>query len=286
MIHPRNWFRKAMAKMKTGVGSTDRANDEIREIEVKIDFTPNALASILYNQGNTQVLVCVTKAPSLPRWFPRDSDRGWVHAEYSLLPGSTDTRFRRERSGAKGRTMEIERLVARSLRGAVDLEQLGPVALTVDCDILNADGGTRCASITAANIALRLAVRRLIASGECLPKGKRLTREEIRKGAEKENLSQKEMDSHEMSVMPNDVAAISVGMVEGQIWTDLDYILDSNADVDMNVVMTSAGEFVEVQGTGEEATYSRKDLDSLIDAAEIGISKLHQLQTDILSDAS
>ena len=169
-------FRTHMAKMKTGVGSTERENDEIREIEVKLDFTPNALSSLLYSQGNTQVLVCVTKAPSLPRWFPRDSDRGWVHAEYSLLPGSTDTRFRRERSGAKGRTMEIERLVARSLRGAVDLEQLGPVALTVDCDILNADGGTRCASITAANIALRLAVRRLISSGECLPKDRRLTR--------------------------------------------------------------------------------------------------------------
>lgn len=127
-----------MAKVKTGVGSTDRTNDEIREIEVKLDFTPNALSSLLYRQGKTQILVCVTKAPSLPRWFPRDSDRGWVHAEYSLLPGSTDTRFRRERSGAKGRTMEIERLVARSLRGAVDLENLGPVALTVDCDILNA----------------------------------------------------------------------------------------------------------------------------------------------------
>ncbi len=272
--------------MKTDIGSTDRANDEIREIEVKLDFTPNALASILYHQGNTQVLVCVTKAPSLPRWFPRDSDRGWVHAEYSLLPGSTDTRFRRERSGAKGRTMEIERLVARSLRGAVDLEQLGPVALTVDCDILNADGGTRCASITAANIALRLAVRRLIATGDCLPKEKRPTREEIRNGTKKEPLTQEEMTSHEMSVMPNDVAAISVGLVDGQVWTDLDYILDSNADVDMNVVMTSAGEFVEVQGTGEEATYSRGELDSLIDAAQFGISELHKLQTEVLLDAS
>jgi len=286
MIHPRDWFRMGMAKVKTGVGSSDRTNDEIRDIEVKLDFTPNALSSLLYRQGNTQVLVCVTKAPSLPRWFPRDSDRGWVHAEYSLLPGSTDTRFRRERNGAKGRTMEIERLVARSLRGAVDLEHLGPVALTVDCDILNADGGTRCASITAANIALRLAVRRLISSGECLPKEKRLTREEIRNGAKKETLSEEEMDFHEMSVMPNDVAAISVGVVDGQVWTDLDYILDSNADVDMNVVMTSAGDFVEVQGTGEEATYSRKELDSLIDAAEAGISKLHELQSELLSNAS
>ena len=275
-----------MAKAKTDVGSIERANDEMRKIEVNLDFTPNALSSLLYSQGNTQVLVCVTKAPSLPRWFPRDSDRGWVHAEYSLLPGSTDTRFRRERSGAKGRTMEIERLVARSLRGAVDLENLGPVALTVDCDILNADGGTRCASITAANIALRLAVRRLISMGDCLPKEKRLTREEIRKGAKPETLTEDEMHSHEMLVMPHDVAALSVGMVDGRVWTDLDYILDSNADVDMNVVMTSDGEFVEVQGTGEEATYSRKELDSLIDAAEVGISKLHSLQTNTLSDAS
>ena len=285
MIHPGDWFRIIMAKAKTGVGSIERANDEMRKIEVKIDFTPNALSSLLYSQGNTQVLVCVTKAPSLPRWFPRDSDRGWVHAEYSLLPGSTDTRFRRERSGAKGRTMEIERLVARSLRGAVDLENLGPVALTVDCDILNADGGTRCASITAANIALRLAVRRLISTGDCLPKEKRLTREEIRKGAKPETLTEDEMHSHEMLVMPHDVAALSVGMVDGRVWTDLDYILDSNADVDMNVVMTSDGEFVEVQGTGEEATYSRKELDSLIDAAEVGISKLHRLQANTLSDA-
>ena len=286
MIHPGDGFRIIMAKAKTDVGSIERANDEMRKIEVKLDFTPNALSSLLYSQGNTQVLVCVTKAPSLPRWFPRDSDRGWVHAEYSLLPGSTDTRFRRERSGAKGRTMEIERLVARSLRGAVDLENLGPVALTVDCDILNADGGTRCASITAANIALRLAVRRLISMGDCLPKEKRLTREEIRKGAKPETLTEDEMHSHEMLVMPHDVAALSVGMVDGRVWTDLDYILDSNADVDMNVVMTSDGEFVEVQGTGEEATYSRKELDSLIDAAEVGISKLHRLQANTLSDAS
>tara|TARA_S200000501_G_scaffold360263_1_gene387132 strand:+ start:199 stop:1026 length:828 start_codon:yes stop_codon:yes gene_type:complete len=273
-----------MSKMKADLGNANRENHEMREIEVKLDFTPNALSSLLYCQGKTQVLVCVTKAPSLPRWFPRDAERGWIHAEYSLLPGSTDTRFRRERNGAKGRTMEIERLVARSLRGAIDLEQLGPLALTVDCDILNADGGTRCASITAANIALRLAIRRLISSGECIPKDKRLTKEEIRKGAKAEPLSHDEMALHEESVMPHDVAALSVGVVDGQVWTDLDYILDSNADVDMNVVMTSSGDFVEVQGTGEEATFSRSELESLIDAAETGISKLHRLQRNALSD--
>jgi len=274
-----------MAKVKSGVGTTDRANDEIREIGVKLDFTQNALASLLYSQGDTQVLVCVTKADSLPRWFPRDAQRGWVHAEYSLLPGSTDTRFRRERNGAKGRTMEIERLVARSLRAAVDLEELGPVALTVDCDILNADGGTRCASITAASMALRLAVRRLIASGECMPKDKRLSRDEIRKGATQESLTQEEMAEQELSVMPDDVAALSVGMVEGGVWTDLDYVLDSNADVDMNVVMTSSGQFVEVQGTGEEATYSREEFEALVDAAVSGISKINEIQSKILSVA-
>ena len=132
--------------------------------------------------GKSVILACVTKADGLPRWFPRDSQRGWIHAEYSLLPGSTDSRFRRERNGAKGRTQEIERLVARSLRGAIDLEQLGPLALTVDCDVLNADGGTRCASITAACIALRLAVRRLINEGECLPIGLRPSREDLKNG--------------------------------------------------------------------------------------------------------
>ena len=286
MIHPGVSSRRVMAKVKSGLGSSDRKKDQLREVDVKLDFTPNALASLLYSQGDTQVLVCVTRAPSLPRWFPRDSDRGWVHAEYSLLPGSTDTRFRRERGGAKGRTMEIERLVARSLRGAVDLEELGPIALTVDCDILNADGGTRGASITAASIGLRLAIRRLIASGECLPKDRRLTREQIRKGAKTQELSRDEMEEHEASVMPMDVAALSVGMVEGMVVTDLDYVLDSNADVDMNVVMTSAGAFVEVQGTGEEATYTREELDSLIEAAMDGISKLHSIQSSILADAS
>ena len=159
-----------MAKDKTGF-NPDREQNEMRHVEVELDFTPNALASVLYRQGDTVILVCVTKERSLPRWFPRDATKGWVHAEYSLLPGSTDSRFRRERNGAKGRTQEIERLIARSLRAAVDLEALGPVAINVDCDVLNADGGTRCASITAAGIALRLAVRRLIASGDCLPGG-------------------------------------------------------------------------------------------------------------------
>ena len=175
--------------------------------------------------------------------------------------------------------------MARSLRGAIDLEELGPIALTVDCDILNADGGTRCASITAASIAMRLAVRRLIANGECLPKDKRLTREQIRNGIEVEGLADEEKMAHEYAVMPHDVAALSVGMVGGEVKTDLDYILDSNADVDMNVVMTSDGGFVEVQGTGEESTYTRAELDSMVDAASEGITDLHAFQSSILSDS-
>jgi ribonuclease PH len=270
-----------MAKFKTEL-TTSRNADEMRSVEVEIDFTSNALASILYRQGETVVLACCTKEARLPGWFPRDSTKGWVHAEYSLLPGSTDSRFRRERRGAKGRTQEIERLVARSLRAAVDLEELGPIALNVDCDILNADGGTRCASITAANLALRLGVRRLIAAGVCLPKNMRPTEEQRRSGWSPPVLSEEEQLAHEMRVMEHDVAAISVGLIDGKSYLDLDYNLDSNADVDMNVVKVSNGAFVEVQGTGEESTYQREELDALLDMADIGFEALFEMQKSIL----
>jgi len=270
-----------MAKFKTDLNTT-RNVDEMRNVEVEIDFTSNALASILYRQGETVVLACCTKEARLPGWFPRDSNKGWVHAEYSLLPGSTDSRFRRERRGAKGRTQEIERLVARSLRAAVDLEELGPIALNVDCDILNADGGTRCASITAANLALRLGVRRLIAAGVCLPQNMRPNEEQRRSGWSAPVLSEDEQMAHEMRVMPHDVAAISVGLINGKSYLDLDYNLDSNADVDMNVVKVSNGAFVEVQGTGEESTYQREELDALLDMADIGFSSLFEMQKTIL----
>ena len=270
-----------MAKFKTEL-TTSRNADEMRSVEVEIDFTSNALASILYRQGETVVLACCTKEARLPGWFPRDSTKGRVHAEYSLLPGSTDSRFRRERRGAKGRTQEIERLVARSLRAAVDLEELGPIALNVDCDILNADGGTRCASITAANLALRLGVRRLIAAGVCLPKNMRPTEEQRRSGWSPPVLSEEEQMAHEMRVMEHDVAAISVGLIDGKSYLDLDYNLDSNADVDMNVVKVSNGAFVEVQGTGEESTYQREELDALLDMADIGFEALFEMQKTIL----
>lgn len=286
MIHERVFSPPTMGKMKSADIDISREQDKLRDIEVTLDFTPNALSSVLYKQGETVILACVTKADGLPRWFPRDSQRGWVHAEYSLLPGSTDSRFRRERNGAKGRTQEIERLVARSLRGAIDLEQLGPIALTVDCDVLNADGGTRCASITAACIALRLAVRRLIEQSECLPIGLRPSRDDLKNGWKKPELTKEEKLDHENSVIRNNVAAVSVGLIGDDIFLDLDYILDSNADVDMNVIMTSDGEFVEVQGTGEESTYTREQLNSLLDMAEKGNSLLHQMQVKVLTDAN
>ena len=270
-----------MAKFKTEF-STEREANEMRHVEVEIDFTPNALASILYRQGDTVILACCTKEARLPGWFPRDSNKGWVHAEYSLLPGSTDSRFRRERRGAKGRTQEIERLIARSLRAAVDLEALGPVALNVDCDVLNADGGTRCASITAANIALRLAVRRLIAQGQCLPLDMRPTEDQRKSGWTAPSLSETERTNHENAVIPHDLAAISVGLIDGEVYLDLDYILDSNADVDMNVVKTADGKYVEVQGTGEESTFSGDELIALLARADGGIDALFEAQKAIL----
>jgi len=266
-----------MAKMKHTEPEFTRERDEMRPISVEFDFTQNALASVLYKQGSTVVLACATKAPRLPRWFPRDATRGWVNAEYSLMPGSTDTRFNRERRGAKGRTMEIERLVARSLRGVIDLEALGPLALTVDCDILNADGGTRCASITAASLALRQAIRRLIASGDCLPLDMRPAH-----GGDAPTLTAEQAAAHEMAVMPHDVAAVSVGVVGDGIYLDLDYILDSNADVDMNVVMTSDGNYVEIQGTGEESTFTEAQLADMLSLARKGIGELNTLQSDLL----
>ena len=275
----------AMAKTKPGFSPAEngRAKDEMRDVEVELNFTPNALASILYKQGDTVVLACCTRARSLPRWFPRDATKGWVNAEYSLLPGSTDSRFGRERRGAKGRTYEIERLIARSLRAGIDLEQLGPHSLTVDCDILNADGGTRCASIAAASIALRLGVRRLIADGLCLPADDRPNQEQQRdRDWQARELSDEEKAAHEAAVIPANIAAISVGLLGEDVYLDLDYHLDSNADVDMNVVGTSDGRLIEVQATGEESTYSRDQLNELMDMAEQGLNRLYTLQIDVL----
>ena len=266
-----------MAKIKSGF-TPKREQNEMRHVEVELDFTPNALASVLYRQGDTVILACVTKEARLPGWFPRNATKGWVHAEYSLLPASTDSRFRRERRGAKGRTQEIERLIARSLRAAVDLEELGPIALNVDCDVLNADGGTRCAAITAGNIALRLAVRRLISNGTCMPADLRLTEDQKKEGVAPATMTDEEKKSHEARVLPHELAAVSVGLIDGEVYLDLDYDLDSNADVDMNVIKTSDGRYVEIQGTGEESTFSGEELIKLLSVADGGIDAIFEAQ--------
>ena len=271
-----------MAKFKTELNLT-RTPDEMRAPEVTLDFTPNALASVLYKQGDTVVLACCTKESSLPRWFPRDATKGWVHAEYSLLPGSTDSRFRRERNGAKGRTQEIERLIARSLRAAVDLEALGPVALNVDCDVLNADGGTLCFHHGCQH---RPQIGR--SKADCT---RRLSLVDMRPTYEqrKEGWTPPALDALQPTTnerfFPHDLAAVSVGLIDGKVYLDLDYVLDSNADVDMNVIKTSDGRYVEIQGTGEEATFSAEELTALLAGADGGLATLFAFQESVLNGA-
>ena len=201
------------------------------------------------------VLCTVSEENSVPR-FLRGTGRGWVTAEYSLLPGSTDRRADREvsRGRASGRTLEIQRLIGRSLRAVADLSALGERTLWVDCDVLQADGGTRCASITGAYVALAVATQRLAARGDLL-----------------------------RSPLRDSVAAVSVGIVGGEVMLDLAYEEDSRAEVDMNVVATGAGRFVEVQGTGEEGTFSQEELHSLTSLALRGIEQLAEQQRQALA---
>jgi ribonuclease PH len=207
--------------------------------------------------GKTKILCTVSEEIGVPRWL-RGTGRGWLTSEYSLLPGSTDRRGQREASRGKvsGRTAEIQRLIGRSLRAVVDMEVLGERTLWVDCDVLQADGGTRTASITGAYTALAIAVNRLIARGE-------LSRTPLR----------------------DSVAAISVGVVDGEVRLDLPYEEDARAEVDMNVVGTGRGRLVEVQGTGEEATFSHEELIAMTSLAQKGIAELVTLQEKIIAEA-
>ena len=227
-----------------------RANGELRPVELILDFTENPLGSVLCCMGRTKVLCTVSQELSVPRWLKGSGD-GWVTAEYSMLPGSTDRRSDREAARGKlsGRTMEIQRLIGRSLRAVVDLSALGERTLWVDCDVLQADGGTRTAAITGAFTALSLAFRRLVSSGE-------LTREPLRDA----------------------LAAISVGVVGGEILLDLPYEEDVRAEVDMNVVATGSGRFIEVQGTAEGGTFSQEELGQLTSVALEGIMELCEIQ--------
>jgi ribonuclease PH len=220
------------------------------------DFTENPLASVLIEMGRTKVLCTVCEEARVPRWL-QGQGRGWITAEYSMLPGSTDTRSDREAARGKlsGRTMEIQRLIGRSLRAVADLSALGERTLWVDCDVLQADGGTRCASITGAYVALALGVRRLLRS-------RLLERDPLR----------------------DSVAAVSAGVVDGDVVLDLPYEEDARAAVDMNVVATGSGRFVEVQGTGEECTFSREELDGLTHVALAGIGELTRLQEAAIAE--
>jgi ribonuclease PH len=232
-----------------------RGADELRPVELQIDFVQNPAGSVLVRLGRTMVLCTVHVEEQVPP-FRRGSGRGWVTAEYSLLPGSTETRSEREaeRGRVKGRTHEIQRLIGRSLRAVVDPVALGERALYCDCDVLQADGGTRTASITGAYVALARACQRLRRAGY-------LERDPLR----------------------DSVAAVSVGLVGGEALLDLPYQEDARAQVDMNVVMTGSGRLVEVQGTGEEATFSRSELGRLLDLAEKGIAELTQAQRKVLA---
>ncbi len=235
--------------------SDGRRTDELRPVELILDFTENPLGSVLCRMGRTTVLCTVCEEPGVPRWL-KGSGQGWVTGEYSMLPGSTDRRTDREASRGKvsGRTQEIQRLIGRSLRAVADLRALGDRTLWIDCDVLQADGGTRTASITGGYVALALACRRLQASGDC-----------------------------ERNPLRDSVAGVSVGIVDGELRLDLPYEEDSRAEVDMNVVVTGAGQFIEVQGTGEGSTFSAEQLRGLTDLALGGATELTRLQQEALA---
>jgi ribonuclease PH len=229
-----------------------RKPDELRAIKITRRFTHSSPGSVLIQAGRTTVLCTADVADEVPPWM-KGKGRGWVTAEYSMLPGSTSPRKQRERGAkADGRTTEIQRLVGRSLRAVVDLDALGERTVTLDCDVLEADGGTRTLSITGAFIALVDALH------EKLPYGMKLP-------------------------LKDSVAAVSVGLTEGQAVLDLDYHEDVDAEVDMNIVMTGGGRYVEVQGTGEEATFTDSDLAALLSLARGGIEKLIALQKQALA---
>ncbi len=232
-----------------------RQPDELRPVRLTPGFIKYPEGSVLVEFGETQVLCNASVEDRLPPWLYHSAQRhGWVTAEYSLLPRSTQVRTQRETRGLGGRTFEIQRLVARSLRAAVDLHALGERQVVVDCDVLQADGGTRTAAITGGYVALALALQSLIAAGT-------VPRETLRRP----------------------VAAVSVGMVHGAPLLDLCYDEDSQAEVDLNVVMTGDDRFVEVQGTAEGEPFPRSDLDALLDLAERGIQQLFRLQENALS---
>lgn len=234
----------------------NRKNDELREVEIIPNFQRHPAGSVLVRFGNTRVICAVSVEEGVPRWMKEQGvGGGWITGEYQMLPSATATRTEREvmRGKLSGRSAEIQRLVGRSLRAAVDLSKLPGLTFHVDCDVIDADGGTRCASITGASVALQLAAKKLLAEGK-------LT---------------------EWPLL-SPIAAVSVGIVEGEPMLDLAYTEDSAAEVDMNVVMTAEGRFVELQGTGEEATFSEEDLGKLLGLARKGLTEIFRIQEAVL----
>ena len=228
-----------------------RALDQLRPITLTRDVMKNAHGSCLAEFGDTRVMCTATIEEALPAWR-KASRKGWLTAEYAMLPASTSSRTKREYKGRKGRSMEIERLIGRSLRAVCDLDHLGEFTITVDCDVLQADGGTRTASITGGWVALHDALMNFVEQGKI----KRLP-------------------------LTGQVAAISMGVVAGTPMLDLDYPEDSHADVDLNLVGTADGGIVEIQGTGERSTLSRAQLNELLDMGEAGIKRLCDLQNKV-----
>lgn len=234
-----------------------RAYDQLRPVSFELDVAPNATGSVLVAMGNTRVICGVMIEEVVPRWMKEQGvTGGWVTAEYSMLPYSTNTRKARDISRGKldGRTTEIQRLIGRSLRAVVDLEKLGARTMWVDCDVLQADGGTRTAAITGASVAVALACQKLIALGK---------------------LAQ--------SPLKEMVAAVSAGIVNGAALLDLNYAEDKEAAVDFNFVATDDGEFVELQGSGEEATFSPAQLDAMLALGRGGIRELIEAQHRVIA---
>ena len=241
-----------MAYQRTG-----RAADALRPITITLNFLPHADGSVLMACGNTKVICTATIDENIPP-FLRGKGQGWVTAEYGMLPASTQSRMKREAAAGKqsGRTQEIQRLIGRSLRAAVDMTKLGERQILIDCDVIQADGGTRTASITGAFVALQIAVRKLLADGRVAE-----------------------------NPLVGSVAAISVGVVGGVPLLDLDYPEDSGCDSDINVVMNGEGKIIEIQGTAEGAPFDFDELAKLIKLAQKGIAELSALQQRALAEA-
>ena len=233
-----------------------RKADELRAVKITPHFLSHPAGSVLMEMGGTRVLCAASFEPGVPSWMrAQNVPGGWLTCEYGLLPASTHSRSSREAAKGKqsGRTLEIQRLIGRALRSVVDLEKLGPNTFYIDCDVIDADGGTRCASITGACVALALACEKLVKEGVLAE-----------------------------SPLKELAAAVSIGMKGGELLLDLCYEEDSSADVDMNIVMTSSGRLIEVQGTAEEVPFTREELNGMLDIATKGLQELFAVQKSVL----